>query len=142
MVARPLASLIVLQRFTPEALFRSCLLVLMDNAESEYEFVTAFFGNHSSLPLLPQRASPPTLFSTLSSSNLSSPAFRSLELDALSSVDGSEWGNPRNSIDGEVRVDPRGIKLKKSIVDGIWKSIMEPAQEYSRVRLSPAFEHR
>lgn len=48
------------------------------------------------------------------------------------SVDGSEWGG-ESVAESVTRVDARETTLRKSVVDGIWKAIMEPAQEYSRV---------
>ncbi|KAM0754633.1 hypothetical protein T439DRAFT_321664 [Meredithblackwellia eburnea MCA 4105] len=112
----------------PEALFRSISLVLMDNAETEYSFIAAFFGQHSSLaPMADRPESPnPGLFSPPSGGT----SFAD-EMDGAESVLGSEAG--KASIAGSTwSKDDRGDKLRKAVVEGLWKSVMEPAQEYSR----------
>lgn len=123
----------------------------MDNAESEYAFISEFFGHHSSLPLLPKRASP-TLLSSSSHSSRSTPSNTSPTLPTIvlpgndveersetgarrsSLDDGSEWGSDRLGGSSRATSDGRSVKLRRTVVDGIWKSVMEPALEYARVR--------
>ena len=115
----------------------------MDNAETEHTFISTFFGQHSSLPVLP--TSSPTLFSepsseTPSEASVRAPSIRepsALDRDRQSSVDGeSIFGSESGrSVGGTPATKKeRGEKLRKAVVDGIWKSILEPAQEYVRVR--------
>lgn len=115
------------QRPPPEALFRSVSLVLMDNAETEHSFVATFFGQHSVLP-------PPTPRSE--SQSRFSPPLPDPPRDEADgeSVGGSEAG--KTSVTGSIiGREERGEKLLKAVIEGLWKSVMEPAQEYARARL-------
>lgn len=130
----------------------------MDNAESEYTFISDFFGHHSSLPLLPKRASPTLLqspsHSSRSTTSNTSPTLPTIVLPGneveernqtearrSSLDDGSEWGSERLGSSSRAATDGRSVKLTKTVVDGIWKNVMEPALEYARVSLlSIAFD--
>lgn len=142
------------QKPPPESLFHSISLVLMDNAEAEYAFLTTFFGHHSDLPVLPARSAPPSPFGPTAAHGLRSPSInpssptngrnarresiidlnrfeeRAESNDEISENGSAQSQGERSFIDREVR----GEKLRKAVVDALWKSIMEPAQEYSRVR--------
>ncbi|KAI5481798.1 vacuolar sorting protein, Vps52/Sac2 family protein [Pseudohyphozyma bogoriensis] len=97
-----------------EALFRSISVVLLDNATSEYSFLSAFFGEHSALP---------SLGSGMGGSMMS-----------LTSPDGglgdNESESGRTSVGGRSLKDERSEKLRKTILDGLWKGVMDPALEY------------
>ncbi|KAL8281183.1 hypothetical protein RQP46_006541 [Phenoliferia psychrophenolica] len=112
----------------PEALFRSVSLVLMDNAETEHAFIASFFGQHSILTVVTPRPESPTLFSPTPSEP---PPRAGGDQDGGESVGGSEAG--RASASGSmVSKEERGEKLRRTVIDGLWKSVMEPAQEYAR----------
>lgn len=102
-------------------MFRSASLVLADNSESEYEFVNTFFGQHSSLDVTR---------STHSNSLLAGGSSIGAGSDRgdNDSVLGSEAGN--SSFEGGLSRDERKERLRRTVIDGLWKSIMEPAQEY------------
>lgn len=118
------------QKPSPEALFRSASLVLADNAESEYEFVSIFFGQHSSLDL----SKSPMTHSLSRMGSISS--FGGIQDhnaggDGESVIGGgSEAGN--SSFEGGLSREERKEKLRRAVIDTVWKSIMEPAQEYIR----------
>ena len=124
-------------------MFRSISLVLADNAQSEYAFVSTFFGQHSTLHVPEPRT--PSLFASSNGSSWtladrddsSSRKDNATALRARPSlVPESESG--RTSVSGSAR--PGGVatgereeRARNEAVDTIWKSVMEPAQEYSLV---------
>ncbi len=110
---------------TPEALFRSVSLVLADNSEAEYHFVSTFFGQHSSLDVSKSPHSR-SLFANGGTPSVFSDGGHH-ETD---SVLGSEAGN--SSFEGGHTREERKEKLRRAVIDGLWKSIMEPALEYGR----------
>lgn len=96
----------------------------MDNAETEYSFITTFFGQHSSLSVPSSRSESPPLFAPLPD--------RSRDDGEGESVSGSDAG--KTSITGSLMSrDERGEKLRRAVVEGLWKSVLEPAQEYAKV---------
>lgn len=111
------------QKPTPEELFRSLSLVLADNAETEYAFVATFFGQHSTLDVTKSPHSR-SLFTSGTPSVLSDTPH-----DA-ESVLGSDAGN--SSFDGGLSRDERQAKLRRAVVDNLWKAVFEPALEYAR----------
>lgn len=114
----------------------------MENAQTEYAFVSEFFGQHSEIPVLQSRSpalpssgtSTPDLISRESS--IAGDRFEKRGSDA-GSVYGSESG--RSSLLGLSSKEERGEKLRKTMIESVWRSIMEPALEYTRVRLHTAF---
>ncbi|KAM0793560.1 hypothetical protein ACM66B_000996 [Microbotryomycetes sp. NB124-2] len=140
-------------RPAPEVLFRSLALVLADNARAEYSFVNAFFGSHSALDV----PGTPSHLSTLSERDSSSwtlggaGAVRRTQdgggggharmtsgdqTDLLSPRHPAESESGRTSVTGSVRPDANGVSVQRNrssqtAVDSVWKSVMEPAQEYA-----------
>ena len=103
-------------------MFRSASVVLADNSETEYNFVSTFFGQHSTLDVTRSPHSR-SLFANGTPSVVS-------EGHDTESVLGSEAGN--SSFEGGQTREERKEKLRRAVVDGVWKSIMEPALEYIR----------
>lgn len=130
----------------------------MDNAETEYEFLTTFFGQHSDLPSLPtiSRAASPITRSFSSSSLVIPSRSNSLALvsgsisppsgkrrDSMIDVNrfereiADDASSDENSADRATMIrEAKADKLRKTVIDLLWKSIMEPAQEYSKVSRS------
>ncbi|KAH8929151.1 Vps52/Sac2 [Atractiella rhizophila] len=129
-----------------ESLFRSVSLVLADNATSEYEFVTSFFSNPSDLDI-PQRR---LISSSRSNSSLGVQTENGDDDDDAASsvgddqsvVSSSDWTRNGSVISGSDMAGAGGLgresrkerkeKLRKSIVENVWKQIMDPAMEYAR----------
>jgi hypothetical protein len=126
----------VSQKEPIEAILRSLLLVLMDNATAEYAFIIAFFRSEPIAPLLvnePDSAlfSPPA---TLLSADRG--------FDDRRSNAGSEIGThvsrsfrsngkePRNATARPSLMD----KAERAPLDAIWKQILDPVLEYCKVR--------
>lgn len=103
-----------------------------------------FFGTHSTLSVPEART--PSLFSA-SASSVSQPSSRApSEAGALSAVDGAEaiQATRENKVPGKEGVagsvrstnagaDEKSDKMARAVVEGLWKSVMEPAQEYTQV---------
>lgn len=141
-------------RATPETLFRSLSVVLMSNASTEYTFLSSFFAQHSSLPNLYSSTSltnlnPNQSVTSLFSPHISSSSVREFNTtvddrtETMSQGGGSETttqnGNATTlDIDsGTKRIkerekEERAEKLRKAVLDGIWKGVMDPALEYCR----------
>ncbi|OCH92882.1 Vps52-domain-containing protein [Obba rivulosa] len=116
-----------------EALFRSMMLVLMDNASAEYTFVTSFFA----------REPRPTFHSKDSNSSIRSPPSllspTSGEFEDFTSNPGSDFGGPRSprqrvdsvgSVMGLVSPDPASTKEEQMALTSTWKQIMDPVLGY------------
>ncbi|TNY20627.1 Sac2 family-domain-containing protein [Rhodotorula diobovata] len=108
----------------PEALFRSASLVLADNASAEHAFVAYFFGHHSELDLPHSQdgggggggsGSVPGLRRSATEGSLRSAA-----------AGGSEGGRMAAG-QGE-----RDERMRSAVVDALWKTVLEPAIEYTR----------
>jgi hypothetical protein len=108
-----------------EALLRSILLVLMDNATAEYTFVTTFFAPDSELNAVPKEfpMSPPTANTLLSPMD---------DEDTIAVTPSSERGtfNLGSNQHGET---PAISKEDQNALNAIWKYIMDPALEHSQV---------
>ncbi|KAG5648929.1 hypothetical protein DXG03_000278 [Asterophora parasitica] len=108
-----------------EALLRSLLLVLMDNATTEYTFVQTFFFVDA------------TLRSEVSSNSLLSPETllspdRATFADQRS-ISGSDYGGPRvrtASIMNAIAAAETAKKEEQASSDAIWKQIMDPVISY------------
>jgi hypothetical protein len=114
-----------------EALFRSLLLVFMDNATAEYTFVKAFFSSDSTVPT----DEPST--SVTSPSELLSPdqgAFTEQQ-----SMVGSDYG--AQPVRSASTASANGFSVDatqkdaQATVDALWKQIMDPVLGYSEVCL-------
>ncbi|EPQ59401.1 hypothetical protein GLOTRDRAFT_55363 [Gloeophyllum trabeum ATCC 11539] len=104
-----------------EALLRSVLLVLMDNATAEYTFVTTFFSHEQP----GTRANP-----MQSPTSLLSPTDGAFE-DRLSAI-GSDAGTPRQRA-GSVSfptTPPSLAKEEQAALDAAWKQTFDPSLEY------------
>ena len=121
-----------------EALLRSALLVLMDNGTAEYAFVTTFFVPEPDLPPAPQVSShlfsPTTLSTPL-------PADDAVSTPATDMVPMTP--RPRgltDSIFGNESLHPatRLSKDDQTALNAIWKQIMDPALEHTKVGFSPS----
>ncbi|GAA5971384.1 hypothetical protein JCM21900_004314 [Sporobolomyces salmonicolor] len=126
---------------SPEALFRSASLVLADNATSEYTFLLSFFGTHSALP---SSASPrssstgsgtPSVLRKLGSSASVSTLGESVgvgaeEASELGKTTGVAAGGLAAPGDEKGKERDKDDKMRSAVVDGLWRSVMEPALEY------------
>ncbi|GAA5995109.1 Vps52p [Rhodotorula paludigena] len=128
----------------PEALFRSASLVLADNAAHEYLFCATFFGQHSTLDLAPAGEpappGPPLLRRSATNGSLNSAAANGAAAGVPpasesgrtigggaggTSVFGGAGGGAAGARAGDDRV-------QRAVVEQLWKSVMEPALEYTR----------
>jgi hypothetical protein len=109
-----------------EALLRSILLVLMDNATAEYSFVTNFFATEaSSLPPLSALLSP------------DGPTF-----DQQSAA-GSDGGLTHRTRGESISKSPRltiSAKDEQTTLDAIWKQILDPVLEYCQKFIRSVYE--
>lgn len=126
----------MLQKEPIESIFRSLMLVLMDNATAEYTFVTTFF----SLEEQPVHRKESSGNSLLSPPSLLSPT--SGDFDEIRSNPGSDYGpsSPRRrpvSFGSAVNIALAGpeaiMKEEQSNFNNIWKQIMDPVLEYCKV---------
>ncbi|KZT74276.1 Vps52-domain-containing protein [Daedalea quercina L-15889] len=126
-----------------EALVRSLLLVLMDNASAEYTFVTTFFCTEPR-PFMHQKHSSGSIRSPTS---LLSPTDGNSE-DGHSVV-GSDYGaSPRQRITsiGSIMAltdakDPtKDPKEEQTALNAVWKQIMDPVLEYCQTFLRSVLE--
>ncbi|KIK67980.1 hypothetical protein GYMLUDRAFT_155416 [Collybiopsis luxurians FD-317 M1] len=104
-----------------EALFRSLMLVFMDNATAEYTFVKTFFTVEATLPSLDSQKS------LLSPTSLLSPVDRQ-------SHAGSDYGGRSRavstSIEGALDSAATAVREEQANVDAIWKQVFDPVLEY------------
>ncbi|KWU46667.1 Vps52-domain-containing protein [Rhodotorula sp. JG-1b] len=145
---------------SPEELFRSCALVLASNAASEYAFISAFFGQHSTLEVGSTSANSQfdgmrrrSSASASASASVLGSAIRERERSVDVDSDGGQTvGAPRqtaaasaaatpglrrmaSSVSGTTSLHSRAVqeeKVQRVVVDGLWKQVMEPALEYTR----------
>ncbi|KAK7695969.1 hypothetical protein QCA50_000608 [Cerrena zonata] len=126
-----------------ESIFRSLMLVLMDNATAEYTFVITFFsteeqGNHRKEASGNSLLSPPSLLSPTSG-----------DFDELRSNPPSDYGpsSPRRrpvSFGSAVNIalaDPEAtMREEQSHFNNIWKQIMDPVLEYCKIFIKSVLE--
>ncbi|KAH7931245.1 Vps52-domain-containing protein [Leucogyrophana mollusca] len=125
-----------------EAVLRSLLLVLMDNATAEYTFVTTFFPSEP-MKLPPSKETAGSIFSPPTA--LLSPDQAGFD-DRRSNV-GSEVGIHASRLFGEISV-PRSAtilpsavqKSERAALDAIWKQILDPVLEYCKTFLATVLE--
>jgi len=126
----------VYQKEDVEALLRSSLLVMMDNGTSEYAFVTTFFAPEPDLP--------PVHTPRVVSSHLFSPPSLSapLPVDDAGSNPASDvvpvTPRPRERGDSVLSNESmhsasRLSKEDQTALNAIWKQIMDPALEHTKV---------
>ncbi|SCZ90581.1 BZ3500_MvSof-1268-A1-R1_Chr1-3g02079 [Microbotryum saponariae] len=141
---------------SPEYLFRSASLVMSDNAETEYAFLSTFFGTHSSLNVNEPRT--PSLFAAEGANGAKVPRAGDTSTASWISVSGPGQAGTRTPLDEDesgsqfelelksnsglsmstsnwmtttTREEKSG-RLNRTVVEGLWKLVMEPAQEYMR----------
>jgi hypothetical protein len=114
-----------------EALFRSFMLVLMDNASAEYVFIAQFFN-------------PVPLPTSISETPLFSPAPFSASSRKNSTVDpvtASVFNQLGQSGSTETVVGTCTLtKEERVAADGIWRQVMDPVLEYSKTFLKSVIE--
>ncbi|KAG8692815.1 hypothetical protein FRC09_010935 [Ceratobasidium sp. 395] len=116
-----------------EALFRSLLLVLLDNASAEHAFISSFFH---------QDPSPPR--PRMSSRIVSGIIFE--DVDEQSETGGDSVPISRTTSasvtdgDGVKRGPSNSVKEEQAFVDGLWKQIMDPALEYCQTFVKSALD--
>ncbi|CAL1700934.1 unnamed protein product [Somion occarium] len=127
-----------------EALFRSLMLVLMDNATAEYTFITSFFATEQ-LPLPHRKETSGN--SLLSPPSLLSPT--SADFDDIRSNPASDYApsSPRrrlssfNSAVNMALASPETtLKEEQSTLNGIWKQVMDPVLEYCKTFINSALD--
>lgn len=124
-----------------EAILRSLLLVLMDNATAEYSFITAFFRFESFAP--PAKEHNSAIFSP--SAMLLSP---DCSFDDRRSNAGSEMGTHVSRTFGGNGHEPRDVtvqpnimdKVERAPLDAIWKQILDPVLEYCKAFVTTVLE--
>ncbi|CDO71327.1 hypothetical protein BN946_scf184908.g85 [Trametes cinnabarina] len=126
-----------------EALIRSALLVLMDNATAEYSFITTFFANEPR----------PALHSKDSSNSIMSPTLLSPtrgEFDETLSNPGSDYGGESvasrrrltsitSVISGGTPEQPNA-KEELAALNALWKQVMDPVLDYCQTFIQNAIE--
>ncbi|KAJ8590874.1 Vps52-domain-containing protein [Rhizopogon salebrosus TDB-379] len=125
-----------------EAILRSILLVLMDNATAEYAFITTFFHSEPiALPLAKEHDS--TLFSPPATLLSPDRGYDDRRSNAGSEV-GSHVSRPFRS-NGQ---EPRNVTARPSLMekaeraplDAIWKQVLDPVLEYCKIFLTTVLE--
>ncbi|THH15380.1 hypothetical protein EW146_g5088 [Bondarzewia mesenterica] len=121
-----------------EALFRSCLLVLMDNGTAEYSFVTTFFAPEPNIPC--------SSSSKDSTGNMFSPQSR--PVDDMQSAPATDYEattprasrNRADSIFSNSSIPQTNMlsKEEQNALTAVWKQIMDPALEHAQVLLNTA----
>lgn len=104
----------------PEALFRSVMLVLMDNASAEYSFIVQFF-----IAVSPH---PPAF----EMSPMSPGPFTSRKSSFAQSDDGSTLFSPQQATSPSMVAALSNSKEDQAASDAIWKQIMEPVLTYTQ----------
>lgn len=122
-----------------ESLFRSCMLVLMDNGTAEYSFVTMFFAPEPNLPASSSKDSDANTFSP-----------KLFPADDLQSVQDTDFGvtTPRASrhrteslfSTDSMPLDQTLTKEEQNALNTVWKQIMDPALEHAQNFAHSAFE--
>ncbi|KAG9017341.1 hypothetical protein FRB95_013845 [Tulasnella sp. JGI-2019a] len=125
-----------------EALLRSALMVLLDNASAEYSFIVKFFRE-------------PPVDTSLSTSALKSPMFTPVGSstglglgDRRPSGNGSESEGEASGVGrgsgfsqgGGGFQSPEQEKEHRNLIDGIWRQIMNPAIQYCQTFITSALE--
>ncbi|KAI0368152.1 Vps52-domain-containing protein [Pilatotrama ljubarskyi] len=125
-----------------EALVRSALLVLMDNATAEYSFITTFFANEPR-PAMPSKESSGSIMSP----PLLSPTNGDFE-DTRSNP-GSDFGGesvaPRKRLTSMTSVMSAGTqepsaKEELAALNALWKQVMDPVLDYCQTFIQNAIE--
>lgn len=113
-----------------EGLFRSLLLVLMDNGTAEYAFISRFFD--------------PSVAAGGPTSPLLSPSSSILGDNVPSEFGGFNFSGRTRSGSGIIDMPPHittpfrtnANKEQQTLLDGLWKQVLDPALEYCKVNFS------
>ncbi|KAG8981966.1 hypothetical protein FRC05_000108 [Tulasnella sp. 425] len=118
-----------------ESLFRSMLMVLLDNACAEYLFIVKFFREPADLPVAPPSPMP-------RSPQPGTPIASTFHLDRIGTDVGSERGGTASKRLSIISVAESNLGLpitnkeqekeQRAMLDGIWKQIMEPATQFCK----------
>ncbi|TFY61593.1 hypothetical protein EVJ58_g4418 [Rhodofomes roseus] len=125
-----------------EAVVRSLLLVLMDNASAEYTFVTTFFASEQRRPTQKRSSG-----SIRSPTSLLSPTDGNSE-DGYSVVSSDYGASPRQRITSigsimaltEVNGSTKDAKEEQTALNAVWKQIMDPVLDYCQIFLKGVLE--
>ncbi|TCD70828.1 hypothetical protein EIP91_001518 [Steccherinum ochraceum] len=120
-----------------EALFRSLMLVLMDNATAEYTHVTTFFATEPLPATNSQLQRENSSSGVLSPTSLLSPTHG--DFDDIRSNPGSDWGasSPRRRLtsmqsnNGTPPTTP-SPKDEQTALAAVWKQILDPVLDYCK----------
>ncbi|EJF61135.1 vacuolar sorting protein [Dichomitus squalens] len=127
-----------------EALVRSALMVLMDNATAEYAFITSFFAN--------EPRPPPQSRDQTGSAAMSPPILSPTrgEFDELRSGPGSEIGSdsvsPRmrpvniTSVIQAAANQEQTAKEEQAALNALWKQVIDPILDYCSTFVAGAIE--
>ncbi|KAG8725315.1 hypothetical protein FRC12_024199 [Ceratobasidium sp. 428] len=116
-----------------EALFRSLLLVLLDNASAEHAFISSFFHQDPSppRPRVGSRVVSGIIFEDADEQSETGDDSVPISRTASASItDG----------DGAKRGSSNSVKEEQAFVDGLWKQIMDPALEYCQTFIKSALD--
>ncbi|KAI9001446.1 Vps52-domain-containing protein [Trametes punicea] len=125
-----------------EALVRSALLVLMDNATAEYSFITKFFANERHSAMHSKEST-----GLVTSPTLVSPT--NGEFEETRSSPGSDFigesVGPRQrltSITSVISAGAQEVNTKEEVaaLDALWKQVMEPVLDYCQTFVQNAIE--
>jgi vacuolar protein sorting-associated protein 52 len=128
-----------LKKEVPEALLRSCLFVLVDNATAEYSFITNFFTLESiAQPVSPVKKPDSNLFSRglLSADDVADDAQSNSASDIL-------FETPRTVQHANITLTSSAVsssaslsKDDQTVLSTIWKQILDPALDRTQVSLA------
>ncbi|KAG8765683.1 hypothetical protein FRC12_007359 [Ceratobasidium sp. 428] len=116
-----------------EALFRSLLLVLLDNASAEHAFISSFFHQDPSPPR-------PKVGSRIVSGIIFEDADEQSEMGDDSVPISRTASASITDGDGVKRGPSNSVKEEQAFVDGLWKQIMDPALEYCQTFVKSALD--
>ena len=129
----------LLQKEPIEALFRSALLVLLDNATAEYSFISTFFSAESTpLIALPSDPSGPMPSPAYTITDNRRPSVTSELHDVAEAEESTNVGYGAVGREGLTNNDVFSVqqtttKEGLAVTATIWKQIMEPALNYCQV---------
>ena len=102
----------------------------MDNATAEYTFLSTFFANQTSLPLVEPNPHVPPSGAILSPDG---GTFTDLQSSCASEFDSHQpLSSTTPGLGGFVTFVAKS-KEETAVIDGLWKQIMDPVMEYCQV---------
>ncbi|EAU84667.2 hypothetical protein CC1G_00186 [Coprinopsis cinerea okayama7 len=127
-----------------EGLLRSLLLVFMDNATSEYSFISKFFVSSPSPPSVDSSLSLLTPTAVVPTPSAMATPETAVFAEARSPVN-SEYGGGSRQV-SVVQPNISGVvpqmtsKEEQAVVDAIWKQVMDPVLEYCQTFVRSALD--